>query len=245
MFAFSSKYAFAQETDRQVYIHGEIEKERARLRSSNAEERCDAILRLRWIKTEESSRVAVAGLSDSSEIVRAAATHAILYLPPDEAASYLLPLLNDKFEIVRQEAAYALGQTQSRNAVQRLLTALTNKKENPGVRGASAVALGLIGDNQATSFLIQVLQDKKNQNAFVQRSAARSLGQLKSIEALPLLISILNDEKAEPDVRRESAWALGEIGNKSAAEALRKAVKSQDPYLSEEAHRSLKSIILE
>jgi len=242
LFAFASQNAFAQETGRQSYIQNEIQKEELRLRSSDAEERRDAVLRLKWINTEESSRKSITALSDSAESVRAIATHAILSLPSNEAASYLLPLLNDKIEIVRQETAYALGQTRSQSAVQKLLTVLANKKELPGVRSASAIALGLIGDKQAEGFLIQALQDKKNPNPFIQRSAVRSLGQLKSVGSVALLISILNDEKAEPDVRRESANALGMIGERDAINALEKASKSFEPYLSEIANEALESL---
>lgn len=235
---------FAQ-FDTQAFIQSEIEKQKARLNSSDAEERRDAVLRLGWIKTPESSRAAVAALNDSADIVRASATHAILSLPSDEAANYLLPLLDDKIELVRQEAAYALGKTQNQNAVAKLLSVLNNKKEFPSVRGAAAVALGMIGDSSANTSLILALQEKKKPNAFVRRAAAHSLGQTHGNEASSILITILSDEKEEPDVRREAAWALGALREVSAIAALKTATNSNDPQLSEQARQSLKNIILE
>lgn len=233
------------EFDRQVYIQKEIERQSARLNSSSEEERLDAVLKLGWIKTPESSRAATTALKDSSGTIRAAAANAILSLPLDEAANFLLPLLKDKTEIVREEAAYALGKTQNQSAVSTLLQVLNNKKKLPSVRGASIVALGMIGDSSVIPTLIQVLQEKKNANAFVQASAAHSLGQLRASEALPLLISIVSDEKADPEVRRESVWALGTIRDVSALGALSKAMLSSDPYLAEMARRAFNVIKLE
>jgi len=64
----------------------------------------------------------------------------------------------------------------------------------------------------------------------VLRAAARSLGQIRSRAGLPALIAVLNDEQAENDVRRESAFALGAVGDSSALPALREAVTHGDPY---------------
>lgn len=233
------------EFDRQVYVQKEIERQSARLNSSSEEERLDAVLKLGWIKTPESSRAATAALRDSSGMIRAATANAILSLPSNEATNFLLPLLKDKTEIVREEAAYALGKAQSQMAVSNLLQTLNNKKELPSVRGASIVALGMIGDVSVIPSLIQALQEKKNANAFVQSAAARSLGQLRARESVSLLISIVSDEKAEPEVRRESVWALGAIRDVSALDALSKAILSSDPYLADIARRAFNIIKLE
>lgn len=247
---FFSVSAAAQEKnrldfDRQNYIQAEIEKQRISLNSSDVEERRNAVLRLGWIRTSESSRSAVSALNDSSSIVRATAAQAILSLPSQEAVEYLLPLLNDKVEIVRQEAAYALGKTQNKNAIPKLLVSLNNKKEKQSVRSAVAVSLGLIGDTSVVSSLIQALQEKKNVNSFFQRAIVHSLGQLRAKGSLTLLIEILANEKNDPDVRRETAWALGGIREVAALEVLSKAMFSIDPYLSKIARESYNVIKLE
>ena len=228
--------------DRQALIQREIELQKARLNSSSSEERLNAVLRLGWLKDVEASRAATIALRDSETLVRVAAINAIQSLPSNESINYLLPLLDDKTEIIRQETAYALGKSQNQNAVSKLLYLFNNKKEKPGVKGAVAFALGQIGDKSAVPALVQALQEKKKPNALVQSAAARSLGLLKANEATQLLISILSDEKAEADVRREAAFALGEIRDASAVSALNLAAKSNDPYLAKTASESLKAI---
>lgn len=232
----------------------EIEKQRTRLSSADVEERRDAVTRLRSMHNPEASRIALQGLRDPEAIVRATAAAAIFSLPTDESAANLIPLLNDKDEFVRREIAYALGKTRNRTAVSPLIERLLNDKID-SVRAAAAVALGEIGDETAVSSLAAVLnpqlgltlkrskKSKKSENPFVLRAAARSLGQIRSRAGLPALIAVLNDEQAENDVRRESAFALGAVGDSSALPALREAVTHADPYLSQAAHEAIRKIL--
>ena len=140
-----AKSLVGQGPDRLTPVQREIERQRVRLNSSEAEERRDALMRLSSLHRPEASRTAAAALSDVVPSVRVAAAHAILSLPPDEAARLLLPLMGDKLEFVRREAAYALGKTRSRVTVTQLANLLLTDKE-AGVRAAAAVALGEIGD---------------------------------------------------------------------------------------------------
>jgi epoxyqueuosine reductase len=55
------------------------------------------------------------------------------------------------------------------------------------------------------------------------RNVAVALGNLKSAEALPALIGALDDE--EPLVRGHVAWALGQIGSRSALEPLQRRLR--------------------
>jgi HEAT repeat protein len=232
----------------------EIEKQRARLSSADVEERRDALTRLRSMHNRDASRAALPGLIDPEAIVRASAAAAILSLPPDESVANLIPLLNDKDEFVRREIAYALGKTRNRSAVSPLIERLLSDKMD-SVQAAAAVALGEIGDETAVSSLAAVLnpqlglplkrskKSKKPANPFVLRAAARSLGQIRSRVGLPALIAVLNDEQAENDVRRESAFALGAVGDSSALPALRQALTHADPYLSQVAHEAIRKIL--
>ena len=230
-----------------------IEKQRQRLSSAEIEDRREALMQLRALQRPEASRVALSALNDPAPIVRATATAAVLWLPPDECVAGLMPLLSDKEEFVRQHAAYALGLTRSRSAVAGLIEHLSDKKDS--VRGAAAVALGQIADASSVTALAAVLnpqaglapskksqKSKREQNPFVLRSAARSLGQIGNRAGVPALIGVLQDDNAEVDLRREAASALGEIGDASAIPALRDVTTAGDPYLAEAAHQALRKI---
>src|SRR6266852_7998528 len=236
----------AQSAGQPTSIQREIERQRQRLSSSEIEERRDALMRLGNMKRPDASRVAAAGLNDPEVQVRAAAAHAVVFLPPAEAAGLIVPLLQDRAEFIRREAAYALGETHSRSAVARLSELLSGDKE-AAVRSAAAVALGQIGDETAVNALSQALSGTKKKKAapgdeFVMRSAAHSLGQIRSRAGLPVLIAALADDRIPLNVRREAATALGLIGDPSAAPSLPAVLDSSDPYLAQAARQALRRL---
>ena len=224
-------------------LQAEIEKQKARLNAAETEDRRDAVLRLGALHRTEASRAAVPALSDASPIVRVTAAAAVSSLPVDEGVSVLKPLLSDKDPFVRQEVAYALGNFRSQNAVPLLVERLRSDKVS-GVRGAAAVALGMIGDETAVLPLAQLfsLGKKKSENEFVVRAAAHSLGQIRSRSAVPPLIAALANDSLPQDVRREAAQSLGLIGDPSAIPALQTASSDNDPHLSRIAVEALRRI---
>jgi len=62
----------------------------------------------------------------------------------------------------------------------------------------------------------------------VRTAACEALGNLGSKDATPLLVERLNDMSA--DVAMAAAWALGQIGDSSAREALKRATKPDRAY---------------
>lgn len=252
----SSVFAQRPDCTRLTPLQCEIETERVRLASPDAEARRDAVTRLAALNRPEASRVAAAALTDASSIVRATAAHALLPLGARAAAASILPLLRDRDEFVRREAAYALGDTRSNGATDALINLLETDK-SPAVRAAAAVALGEIADPSAAPALAQAVaarasdarlagnvksRRKRETDEFVRRSAARALGILKDPRAVPALASALTDKRSTDDLRREAARALGAIGDPAAVVALRPLVESRDPYLSLIAQDSLKQI---
>jgi HEAT repeat protein len=250
VFLFSS-LTYGQASRNLTPVQFEIEKQQQRLSSGDEEERRDALMRLAAMRRAAASRVALPALMDPSPMVRVTAAKAILSLDPAESAAALLPLLNDKDEFVRREVAYALGQTRSRTATAALTERLLNDKE-AGVRGAAAVALGHIGDEAGVVALSSTLapelaaptksKRKREENDFVLRAAAEALGQIKSRTGVPALLSVVNNEKLPTDVRREAVRALGLIGDPSAIPALKTASLSEDPFLSQLAHESIRKL---
>jgi HEAT repeat protein len=148
----------------------------------SAEEKREALYQIRNLQTAEASRIAIPALQDANEIIRATATHSVIFLPSDEAAQILLPLLSDKSFLVRKEAAYALGKTRKVNAVQLLLDLLQRDKILE-VKTASVVALGEIGEVSAVEVLLGILRKKpKDEEEFLRRAAARSIGQIAQFQ---------------------------------------------------------------
>jgi HEAT repeat protein len=138
----------------------------------------DALFDLRNFRTEKASRIALPALKDSSEIIRATATHTIIFLPKEESARALLPLLMEKAEFIRKETVLALGQTKNPNVAGELIQILENDKESE-VIVAATVALGQSGNPMAIPSLIKILDQKpKESRRFLRRSAARSIGQI-------------------------------------------------------------------
>jgi len=230
----------------------EIQKQRVRLSSTEAEERRDALMRLGGLHRAEASRAALSALTDLFPVIRATAAFALSSLPAAESAAALVPLLNDKDEFVRQQVSYALGGMKNRSAVAAIIERLkTDKKDS--VRGAAAVALGQIGDDAGVIALAEVLSSggsaqmgsrkrKPKESEFILRATAHSLGEIGSRAGAPVLIAVLSNDSMPDDVRREAALALGLIGDSAAIPALRAALTANDPYLSRIASEALRKI---
>jgi HEAT repeat protein len=232
-----------------------IATEEGRLSSAEVEERRDAVARLRAMARPEASRAAAGALGDSSAVVRAEASHAVLSLGPFEAAALIVPLLKDRDEFVRREAAYALGRTRGAVATPPLVAALETDR-SAAVRGAAAVALGRLADPQAIPALANSLarrlpapgfatrgaRRRAESDEFVRRSAAVALGLIGDRVAVPVLAAALADEREADDVRREAASALGKIGDPASAPALRAALNSRDPHLARIAFEALREL---
>jgi len=164
-----------------VFSQTELEFLAEKINRGNTEQKRDALTQIRNLENAEASRIAAAALRDESEIVRATAAAAVVFLPKDEAARNLIPLLKDKKPLVRRETAYALGQVGSPTAVNPLLQVIQKDKVSE-VRHAAIVALGAIGDVSAVGELVKFLQKKPQaKEEFARRSAARSVGQIAQI----------------------------------------------------------------
>lgn len=270
-------FVFANASFAQNLSDDEIRQQAERLRSSETETRRDALHKLRASESENASRIATAGLTDKSEIVRATAPFSVLELPNDEAAEGLLPQLKDKSEYVRRETAYALGKTHSTRAMQPLIEILQKDKQY-SVKCSAAVALGEIGDVSAVDALTAVLRrNTKDEEEFLYRSAARSIGQIAEItlqkeflaqteikdfsvyvqenrknlsakflvlqSAVVALIQTLQNPKEADDVKRETAFALGAIGDSSAIPILETKITAEDYYLAEISRQAVKKIL--
>lgn len=114
-------------------------------------------------------------------------------------------------------------------------TALTAALGSPlaGVRAASLVAMRTLrampGQKTAlgATALLPALTDS---DVNVRREAANTCGFLQDKAAVSALVTVLGNDSS-PVVRKAAAWALGEIGDASAASALSAATNDTDPLV--------------
>jgi HEAT repeat protein len=113
--------------------------------------------------------------------------------------------LSDEDVCVRRMAARLFGRVEHPSALQ----ALTMQLENPGerTRQMAAVALGYLDNPEAVEDLITVLNDRV---AAVRAAATWALGEIEDERALSALTRMLENDP-DPFVRRQAAWALGNI----------------------------------
>jgi len=129
---------------------------------------------------------------------------------------------------VRGNAAWAIGEirgglgTNRSAAVEPLIAALGDS--DSWVRAAAAFSLGEMRPPLATESLIRLLGDVEWN---VREMAARALGEMKVRSSVESLVTLLmRDENSR--VRHKAAWALGEIRDPQALDALTAALNDQD-----------------
>jgi HEAT repeat protein len=91
------------------------------------------------------------------------------------------------------------------------------------LRGALAIALGILGDRPSVKPLIRVLE--KRGDPALRAHVAIALGLIGSDEARPALRAAVA-ERSSPDLQREAAIALGLLGDREAADILETLVRS-------------------
>ncbi|MEW6027396.1 MAG: HEAT repeat domain-containing protein [Planctomycetota bacterium] len=161
---------------------------------------------------KESLVMLVDYLNDPDTEVRKAATNAIISIArkctADELRSYgLMGHLKDKViatrqKETRQEIISIFGQLKSPEAVDILMTLMTD--ENAEIRSDAAMALGSIGDKQATGFLMERIQKEEDEWTVMQIIGALQKTNDKS--SIPAIIEALRDGREK--VRLCAARAL-------------------------------------
>jgi HEAT repeat protein len=220
-------------------IDAEVALLSAQLKSSDVEERRNAVMILSHLDGDSATSALVSALNDKSPAVRAL----VLAGLGERSDNTIVPLVvarlsSDKDPFVRKAAAYALGHFRGQERTAALIAALKDKDQE--VRGAAAVSLGDHADAAAVAPLAVSLSGK---SAFVRAQAARALGvngQAAS-QAVPALIRLL-DGDSDAEVKRQTATALGLIGDPAALPALERASHDSDSYLAQAARDSMRMI---
>lgn len=210
-------------------------------------------------------------LYDGDDTVRIAAARALGEVPGPESLDVLLKIaLQDESETIRQHVVKVVGERRVRDAIPRLESSLGAESE--GVRANAALVLGELADRSSVPALVRALDDPYYKvRSLSAHALARVAGDDPEVrEALRRrfqvedhgMVSVdlgwamakLADRsgvdrirellfKGDPeDVRAEAAMALGEIGEPSDLERLRKATYDKKGLVGRAAARAIKSL---
>lgn len=129
----------------------------------------------------------------------------------------------------------------SANVVEALTRILSNHDEHIYVRLEAAASLARWNNGAGVAFIRECLVDRFLQNRL---EAVIVLGEIATQAANQLLIGTLLDEQQHPEIRAGAAWALGELRNSSALNALIDSFTAVDDTIKVEAARALSKLAL-
>ncbi len=211
--------------------------------------RVTAVASVVFLEKDEASRVLLPLLNDQSSYIRRETAYAMGKI---RSVNSLIPLIKtlriDKTTEVRAAAAIALGQIGDLGAIKSLSEILEAKPKSSEtfLRRSAALSIGQIARNlqiraYAESYS-SILFDNANWEAMDPEY--ENLSRLPGFQfAVDVLIKMLQNNGETNDSKREAAFALGEIGDHDALEALQKTENSEDLYLAEISMRSSKNIL--
>ncbi|BAY27403.1 HEAT domain protein repeat-containing protein [Calothrix sp. NIES-2100] len=168
--------------------------------------RFSAVKKLGGVASEAVIPLLQHALNDEYVGVRRCAAEQLGILGTESAVAGLIQALNDENSAVRWSAAEGLGKIGAESATTALIAALND--ESAGVRSLVVEALGKIPTAAAMLGVQQALSDA---DIWVRLNAAQAIG---SEECVQILRQALSDRNV--NIRSKAAFALGEVGAKSA-----------------------------
>lgn len=219
------------------------------LRDADEIVRATAAFSVIYLPKTEAFNALAPNLSDKSEIVRRETAYALGKIQNPSAVNPLIQTFQkDKILEVKNAAIVALGEIGDVSAIDFLTKILQQNPKNDDdfLRRSAARSIGQIAQIiqikefytvTPESFLpekYKLLTLEKYQNLSEKFPQFRT--------ALPILIKILQNPKESADTMRETAFAIGAIGDNSANGVLQANLTSKDYYLAEICKESLKKI---
>ena len=199
------------------------------LRDDAAGVRANAVWALGRVGDERAAGPATNALGDRSPLVREAAAEALGHLEAKTAAPSLARLLrDDRSAAVRRTSGWALVQMGAEEAGPELASAL-EKDPDATVREMSAWALGNLDRGRAATGVL-LGAAKHDDDVDVREMAVWSIAQHDDASMAQGLGEIIGSDH-NACVRSTTAWALGQLGLRSAPKGLIAALGDRDREL--------------
>lgn len=210
------------------------------LQDSNEIVRVTAAYSVIYLPSDEAAQTLLPLLKDKSFFVRKETAFALGKTKNSSAVQPLLEILQkDKIPEVKTAAVIALGEIGEVSAIDSLLKLLQKKSnENENFLRRSVVrSIGQIAQVQQVQANYVVTPEStlpEKYDVFANLKYT-NLNQKFPVfkQSITLLLSILQNQKESDDVRREAAFSLGTIGDKSVINILENNLSANDYYLAE------------
>jgi HEAT repeat protein len=196
-----------------------------------------------FLPMPEASAALLPLLTDADEFVRREGAFALGEVGDISTGRQLIEALaNDKSPEVKTAAALALGKLGDPAAVSMLIKVFDQKptENNEMYRRAAARSIGQIAEKMRSGKVTALTP----QNFLPEKY--KDLGQKPTPDllshfgdAVKRLMRVLENSSEADDTRREAAFALGAIGDKSAETVLSRYTSSPDPFLAEICREAL------
>ncbi len=197
-----------------------------------------------FLPPPDAARALIPLLDDRAPFVRKEAAYSLGAAEANDAVNGLLSVMQrDKDLEVRSAAAAAVGMIGDQAAVPYLIAILKQKPSDDRefLRRSAARSIGQIAQHIRSgssrvvtpqNFLPEKFKDVDLANAELADSPAFR-------DAVDVLAKVLSNRSEAPDTRREAAYALGALGDKTVIALLRNFAANPDPFMAEIARESL------
>ncbi len=222
------------------------------LKDSSEIVRATAAFSVIYLPKDEALQILLPLLSDKKELVRRETAYAIGKVRNPQAITRLIQVFQkDKSNEVKNAAVVALGEIGDVSAVDFLTRILQKKpkkedKADDFMRRSAARAIGEIAQIIQKGKIEVITPKDFLPDKFVLFTPPNFLYLSRSfpifINANTILIQTLQNPRESLNTKREAAFALGEISEKSAIAVLQVNLSSENYYLAEIAKESLRKI---
>jgi HEAT repeat protein len=217
------------------------------LQDKNEIVRATAASSVVFLPSAEAFAVLLPLLRDKKPFVRKEAAYALGKIRNFAAILPLVEIIQkDKIQEVKDAATFALGEIGDVSAVDALIQILKRRPQDKEefMRRSAARSLGEIANNQVLQRSLQRVENSPVSLAdFADETRANLSNEIPAFRnAVNLLIQILQAPAETDDVKREAAYALGEIGDVSAIPVLQSKLSVEDYYLAEICRKSLQKL---